>query len=107
MPTEGGIIIGGDGYAYVPYSYSEWAYPIQFNHFLLLRIDSSGAYETIRVFDWTSVINFDGPMLSTVNMITNGRSKVSPRSLADKFAERSQDPEQIFWLRSRNSQSTW
>jgi hypothetical protein len=70
-PTEGGIIIGGDGYAYVPYSYNEWAYPIQFNHLLLLRIDSSGAYETIRIFAWTSVINFDGPMLSTVNMITN------------------------------------
>ena len=72
MPTEGGIIIGGDGYAYVPYSYNERAYPIQFNHLLLLRIDSSGAYETIRVFDWTSIVNFDGPMLSTVNMITNG-----------------------------------
>jgi hypothetical protein len=71
-----GIMIAGDGYAYFPYAYYECADPVagpQVNHFMLLRVDSSGAYDNIDVFDWTDAYCNDGevPFLGPLGMITN------------------------------------
>jgi hypothetical protein len=48
-----GIIIAGDGYAYVPYTYGEWPVPydLQVNHLRLLRVSSSGAHDDSQVFE--------------------------------------------------------
>ncbi len=49
------LIIAGDGYAYVPYAYQE---PVpgtpQQNHLRLLRIDSSGVYNDIAIYDYAT-----------------------------------------------------
>lgn len=50
------LIIAGDGYAYVSYSYEEPAGEFQATHHLmLLRVSSSGAADRIHVYDWTAV----------------------------------------------------
>ena len=54
-----GLMIAGDGYAYVPYVYTEryydcdsYGYPPYATHLRLLRVSSSGAYDQINVRDW-------------------------------------------------------
>jgi hypothetical protein len=57
--TTYGMIVAGDGYAYVPYSYLEdtldcklaagW---ISATHFRLLRLDSSGNFDRMPIQDW-------------------------------------------------------
>ena len=63
-------MIAGDGYAYVPYVYREAPnYNPSYNHLRLLRVSSTGAYDIIPIFDWTT----PGQELFGlgVNMITN------------------------------------
>jgi hypothetical protein len=64
-----GIIIAGDGYAYVPYGIREMN-GIETNHLRLMRVDSSGAYDNINVYDWTSIIADLFPLWG-LSMITN------------------------------------
>jgi hypothetical protein len=66
------IIIAGDSYAYFAYEWSEfpteYLYPF-IRHLMVLRIDSSGNYENIHVWDYTSD---DIDLLDLgVSMITN------------------------------------
>ncbi len=65
-----GVIIAGDGYAYVPSGNREMLGTYEDNHLRLLRVDSSGAYDNINVYDWTSDISDLFP-LEEVGMITN------------------------------------
>lgn len=73
----GGVIIAGDGYAYVPYQYrtSGQGWPTyQINHFRLLRIESEGAHSVIDIKDWeTSVFHYPAIWC---NMITNADTGV-------------------------------
>ncbi|MGO9010158.1 MAG: hypothetical protein ACLQPN_08645 [Bryobacteraceae bacterium] len=64
-----GIIIAGDGYAYVPYGIREMEIP-ETNHLRLLRVDSSGAYDNMNVYDWTGVTSDLFPLVD-LSMITN------------------------------------
>jgi hypothetical protein len=68
-----GIIVAGDGYAYVPYAYRLYdaAPGYQSNHLRLLRVNSDGAHNDIDVFDWISEDNPDGPMMGDGAMITD------------------------------------
>ena len=71
---ELGLMIGGDGYAYLAYAYKVFnslqagvvSYSIK-----LLRVNSSGVYDNIAISDWRGP-NGDGLPLAWVNLITNG-----------------------------------
>jgi hypothetical protein len=67
-----GLMIAGDGYAYVPYVYRVGIVDVDiaFNHLMLTRLNSSGASDNIDVFDWTSGW-YDMIAFGPVNMITN------------------------------------
>jgi len=66
-----GLIIAGDGYAYVPGAYRELSgNGHALNHLLLLRVNSSGASDSAPIFDWTSGYG-DFISLLGVNLITN------------------------------------
>ena len=76
-PYFGGMIIGGDGYAYVPYSYR--GYPIDCSdgvglcevyHLRLLRIASGGSHDDIPIADVDTLFS-EVPTLG-VHLITNG-----------------------------------
>ncbi len=67
--TVYGVIVAGDGYAYVPYGSREIDV-IETNHLRLLRVNSSGASDDIDVYDWTSNIYDIFPFIF-VGMITN------------------------------------
>jgi hypothetical protein len=54
------IIVAGDGYAYVPYSYQAFHSEEPDNgyitvHLRLIRLDSGGTYDMLTVWDWTDV----------------------------------------------------
>lgn len=70
VPFEYGLIVAGDGYAYVPYAYRARD-NILVNHLMLLRIGSSGAYDKIKVLDLTTPYSEIFPF-GPVDMITNG-----------------------------------
>ena len=44
-----GLMIAGDGYVYLPYSYVDWSNG--FRRLRLLRVDSSGAYDNLVIYD--------------------------------------------------------
>ncbi len=76
-PYFGGMIVGGDGYAYVPYSYR--GYPIDCSdgvglcevyHLRLLRIASGGSHDDIPIADVDTLFS-ELPTLG-VHLITNG-----------------------------------
>jgi len=53
------MMIAGDGYAYVPYTYRESTGNEDpnagaLNHLMVLRVNSAGASDNIEVYDWTS-----------------------------------------------------
>lgn len=71
-----GLIIAGDGYAYVPYQTDECVGPPAWEayHLGLLRLGSDGSYQTITISDWTSGLRLNPceiPTFSDVQMITN------------------------------------
>ena len=68
-----GLIIGGDGDAYVPYEYSLCGLPwnAQVTHVALLRIDTSGTYDTIAILDQPGGLCGDSSGGVMVHMITN------------------------------------
>jgi hypothetical protein len=65
-----GVMIAGDGYAYVPYAYRTGGNP-QSNHFRVLRISSSGAWDDIKVMDFTGPGTGDDFSPYDVYMMTN------------------------------------
>jgi hypothetical protein len=68
------LIVAGDGYAYVPYAYSQVADTVDGSvttHFMLLRVDSSGAYDKVKIMDWTVPGPWGMQNGLTVNIITN------------------------------------
>ena len=80
-PYFSGMIIGGDGYAYVPYSYR--GYPIDCSdgvgvcnsyHLRLLRVDSAGAYDDIPIVE--STVLFSELFSVPVGMISNGATGI-------------------------------
>jgi hypothetical protein len=82
MPSESGdlyvsgIMIGGDGYAYVPYEYREDPYfNPSYDHLRLLRVNSSGVSDNINVLDWTGPGD-EMPPWRPVKMITNADSGI-------------------------------
>jgi hypothetical protein len=71
-----GIMIAGDGYAYLPYLDQDFLGPVGavnwVSHFMLLRVDSSGNYVRIHVQDWPSLADFqEEGWERSFNMITN------------------------------------
>jgi hypothetical protein len=67
-----GPIVAGDGYVYVAYAYTEVDSELPIRRLWLLRMDSSGAFERIHIYD------YDGPLMwqldwydLNVHMITN------------------------------------
>jgi hypothetical protein len=74
--TPYGIIIAGDGYAYLPYVDQEPVgldandNPIWVSHFMVLQVDSSGNSNAIKVQDWPSMVEWEGGHM-LFNMITN------------------------------------
>ena len=73
---EYGLIIAGDGYAYVPYAYREFFYPYWLNHLMLLRVNSAEDYDYIKIHDLMSECCSDVPNVFSVNMITNADTGV-------------------------------
>jgi hypothetical protein len=69
-----GMIIAGDGYAYVVYSYLDngwWDYDGgQPEHVMAVRVNTSGVYDTIKVLDFL-VASPDDDFVLTGDMITN------------------------------------
>lgn len=57
--SVGQIIVAGDGYAYCSYAYGESPDPnnpsAYITHLMVLRVDSTGAYEKITIKDWNTV----------------------------------------------------
>ena len=49
-----GLMIAGDGYAYVPYEYRDDGPGCELIHLRLLRVNSSGAYDDMKILDWPS-----------------------------------------------------
>ena len=49
-----GLMIAGDGYAYVPYEYRDDGPGCEVIHLGLLRVNSSGAYDDMKILDWPS-----------------------------------------------------
>ena len=71
----GNMIVAGDGYGYVPtYYFSNCGPTCQVNQLRLLRISSSGTYDTISLFDWTG--GFHEVNSAYVQIITNGDTGV-------------------------------
>jgi hypothetical protein len=74
-----GLMIAGDGYAYVPYAYEENAgfaplkgiYCCIVTHLMLLRVDSSGVYSKIPIKDYTTAGSWGLVEGLWVNLITN------------------------------------
>jgi len=68
-----GLMIAGDGYAYVPYDYSFCLGPCfgQVTHVALLRVDSSGDYDNIAILDQPGGLGGDSSGGVMVHMITN------------------------------------
>jgi hypothetical protein len=67
---EGRNIVAGDGYYYVPCSTRENVGGSQLNHYVLVRVNSEGAADTIPVLDWTSGVSDLTPAFGA-SMITN------------------------------------
>jgi hypothetical protein len=65
-----GLIIAGDGYAYVPYANRELSGSQELNHLALLRVNSSGDFDQAPIYDWTSEVG-DFVPIGEVKMITN------------------------------------
>jgi hypothetical protein len=69
-----GLIIAGDGYAYVPYQSGDCSQGENY-HLGLLRVSSGGAYNDIGISDWTPGPHGDPgeiPMVPDTGIITNG-----------------------------------
>jgi hypothetical protein len=67
-----GLMIAGDGYAYVPYATTE-GLPgcfCQTDHLSLLRVNSAGVSDTIKILDWPAA-DADGEVHLSIDMITN------------------------------------
>ena len=66
------MIIAGDGYAYLAYSYRdvEWEDVGQPEHVMVVRVNTSGVYDTIKVMDFLTT-EPDDDFYLTGNMITN------------------------------------
>ncbi len=79
-----GLIIAGDGYAYVPYAYEENNGEDVYNgvfcciatHFKLLRVDSSGVYTKLPIKDYSTSGPWGLIEGLTVNLITNADTGV-------------------------------
>ncbi|HKV39297.1 MAG TPA: hypothetical protein VJX67_08795 [Blastocatellia bacterium] len=65
-----GMIIAGDGYAYIPYTNLDRPYGSEIVHLRLFRVNSSGASDDIPVMDWTNAITDLIPPYK-VGIITN------------------------------------
>ena len=69
-----GLMVAGDGYAYIPYAYRDnWVSGQPSNqdiHLRLLRVNSSGASDDIQIFDWATTISDVIPITGPY-MITN------------------------------------
>ena len=67
------FIIAGDGYAYLPYTYNNHCDgdTPQITHFMLLRINSSGAYDKFEVMNWVADWPLCANQYLSVNTITN------------------------------------
>jgi len=66
----GGMIVAGDGYAYLPYGWNaDYAYLYMTNHVRVLRVNSAGASDVIQIKDWPSEME-EGCMMD-IGMITN------------------------------------
>jgi hypothetical protein len=69
-----GLIIAGDGYAYVPYLYFDCSTDPDafyvFSHLKLLRVNSDGVHDYVNIRDWASPI-WDFASVRGINMITN------------------------------------
>jgi hypothetical protein len=65
------LIVAGDGYAYVTYAYRDGAFPNEHGHLMLLRVNSSGAYNDIHIFDWAGgagdTITHDVPIITNAD----------------------------------------
>lgn len=70
QPRVLGLIVAGDGYAYVPYATRQLEGGLESNHLVLLRVSSDGAAEQGSIYDWTSQIG-DFVPIGEVKMITN------------------------------------
>jgi len=66
IPVVYGIMVAGDGYAYVPYAYNDDSGA----HLALMRVDSSGDFGTIPIKDWGDNIDIGEGFLWPA-MITN------------------------------------
>jgi hypothetical protein len=69
-PYSSGIMIAGDGYAYVPYACREMGIPDSFNHLRLLRINTAGVSDLIQIADFSTAYSEIWGV--PTNMITNG-----------------------------------
>jgi len=67
------FIIAGDGYAYLPYTYNNHCDgdTPQITHFMLLRINSRGAYDKFEVMNWVADWPLCANQYLSVNTITN------------------------------------
>jgi hypothetical protein len=74
--TALGLIIAGDGYAYVPYQSDECGYKdaTEYYHLKLLRVGSDGSYTNISIHDWSIAGHLDPcevPVYAHTGIITN------------------------------------
>ena len=67
------FIIAGDGYAYLSYVYYNHCDGVtpQVTHFMLLRVNSSGAYDNFEIMNWTADWPACAEQYLSVNTITN------------------------------------
>ncbi len=67
------IIIGGDGYAYIPYGWREGLIEAEADHIRLLRVDSGGGSSVMTIGDYTGPYGYYGgnPAIFFYGMITN------------------------------------
>ena len=69
-PCWGGVIVAGDGYAYIPFGWmADFAYRYMTNHLRVLRVSSSGASDIIPISDWSS--DFSELCAMNIRVITN------------------------------------
>ena len=66
-----GLIIAGDGYAYVPYQNDENLYYTEDDHLRLLRVGVDGTYEDIDIFDSHQEMCCEMPPFPDLGVITN------------------------------------
>ena len=72
----GGVIVAGDGYAYVPFGWiADFAPDYMTNHLRVLRISSSGASDTIPISDWSST--FSELCAMHIGVITNADTGIA------------------------------